>query len=86
MHLLASALPSLEWLNMYGTKLTDVGLARLATHPGLTRLYCNDSDVTAAGVVAARQGREGLIIVGPEPKPEPEARSDADPDGGAAGG
>ena len=80
------ALPSLEWLNMYGTKLTDAGLARLAAHPGLTRLYCNDSGVTAAGVVAARQGREGLVIVGPEPKPEPEAQSDADSEAGAAGG
>ena len=72
------ALPSLEWLNMYGTKLTDAGLARLAAHPGLTRLYCGDSGVTAAGVVAARQGREGLMIVGPEPAAESEPESKPD--------
>ena len=71
------SLPSLEWLNMYGTKLTDAGLARLAAHPGLTRLYCGESNVTAAGVLEARKGREGLMIVGPEPPaPAPPAGED----------
>jgi hypothetical protein len=62
-----SSLPALKSLNLFNTRVTDVGLRALINLPMLTSLdirYCYK--VTAAGVQALRTSNRGLQITGPE--------------------
>jgi hypothetical protein len=43
-------LPSLESINLYGTKVTDVGVGKLSTLPNLKRLYLWQTAVTPAAI------------------------------------
>lgn len=73
-------LEGLEVLNLYGTRLSDAGLSRLATLPNLKRIYCADTQVTPDGVVAAMMKvRSDLDVIGPPP-----AKPDAAGEDGAA--
>jgi hypothetical protein len=43
-------LQKLEWLYLYGTKITDVGLKDVAKLQQLAELHLRDTKVTEAGV------------------------------------
>ena len=58
-------LTQLQWLNLYGTRVTDAGLQHLK---GLTRLQSLDltgSAVTAAGVRDLKKALPKVQICGP---------------------
>ena len=48
-------LPSLESINLYGTKVTDAGVSRLSTLPNLKRLYLWQTAVTPAAVKTLKE-------------------------------
>ena len=70
-------LEGLEVLNLYGTRLSDAGLSRLATLPNLKRIYCDDTQVTPVGLVAALAVRDGLEIIGSATPPAADEPADA---------
>ncbi len=48
-------LKELEWLNLYGTKVTDAGLLKLKSLPKLKKLYLWDSKATPEGAAALKK-------------------------------
>ena len=72
-------LGNLEWLNLYGTQVTDAGLLKLKGLVGLKTIYLWNSQVTPGGAEALQKELPGLtanlgsIAVEEAPKPAPEA-------------
>ena len=58
-----ASLAQLESLNLYGTRVTDAGLAPLAALPRLRRVYLWQTGVTPAGVERLRASAPRLEIV-----------------------
>jgi len=55
-------------VNLYGTKVTDAGLAALGTMPRLRRVYLWQTAVTPAGVEKIKATAPKLeIVLGDEP-------------------
>lgn len=64
-----AGLPRLESIILYGSALTDEGLAQLARLKALRTLYAIDSAVTTVGLVAFRSARPDCRVPLPEPVP-----------------
>ncbi|MEZ6105745.1 MAG: hypothetical protein R3B96_06400 [Pirellulaceae bacterium] len=60
------SLPELEYLNLYGTPVTDGGLAHLAEIKTLKKLYLWQSQVTAEGVARLREALPECEIIAGE--------------------
>ncbi len=59
---LLAKLPRLEYLNLYGTAVTDEGLVPLASLKRLRALYVWETGVTAAGVSRLQAALPRLTI------------------------
>jgi hypothetical protein len=59
---LLASIPSIKWLVLYDTRLTDVGLAQLARITSLERLDIEGTLVSAEGVEAFRIARSDVKV------------------------
>jgi hypothetical protein len=57
-----ASLDNLEYLNLYGTKVTDEGILKLKTLGGLEDLYLWESEVSEAGAKALKEELPGLYV------------------------
>jgi hypothetical protein len=56
-------LEGLEWLNLYGTQVTDAGLMKLKELGNLQKIYLWQSKATAEGAKALKADLPGLEII-----------------------
>jgi hypothetical protein len=55
-------LKDLEYLNVYGTKVTDTGILKLKSLAGLKQLFGWQSQVTEEGAKALKKELPGLYV------------------------
>jgi hypothetical protein len=82
-------LGELEYLNLYGTKVTDGGIAKLEGAKGLKKLFVWQTGVTKAGATALEGKVAGLVVnvglseaeiaklTAPPPVPPPAPKAEA---------
>jgi hypothetical protein len=56
-------LGNLEYLNLYGTAVTDAGLEHLKGLKNLKKLYVWQSQVTDAGIAKLKESLPGVTVV-----------------------
>ena len=72
------ALANLEYLNLYGTKVSDAGLDPLKNLKKLKKLYLWQTQVTEAGVQKLKESLPDLeVVLGVDLAPPKEAPKEA---------
>ena len=59
-----SGLANLEYLNLYGTNITDAGLTQLTGLQHLRKIYLWQTKTTEAGITALKKAMPNLEVIG----------------------